>query len=298
MKVRSLHNFSCPHNTAVALGTFDGLHLGHRAVIETACHYKDLTPVVFSVISPRREDLLITTEQSERLLDQMGVDTLVPAELETIRHLSPTQFVETILLQKLHAKRVVCGFNFRFGSGAAGDITLLKELCNQIGIQLTVIPPVEQEGLPISSSRIRLALKEGNLPLANQMLGRAYGFASPVLQGQQLGRKLGFPTMNQAIPTSLTIPKNGVYAAAVTVNGKTFGGVCNIGRHPTVGNLSSPLAETYLFDFEGNAYGQTVHLQLIQFLRKEESFPSLEALQQAVANDIQQAKSFFAEETL
>lgn len=289
MKVRSPHNFVCPHNTSVALGTFDGLHLGHRAVIETACRPTDLIPVVFSVVPPRKEDLLITPEHREQLLDQMGVDTLIPAELSAISHLSPTEFFETVLVQKLRAKHLVCGFNFRFGHKAAGDIFLLKDLCNQHGIALTVVDSVEYDGQPVSSSRIRLALKEGHLTLANKMLGRTYGFSSPVLQGQQLGRKLGFPTINQAIPVGLTMPKNGVYAVHATVDGSTYGGVCNIGRHPTVGNLSTPLAETYLLNYSGDLYNQNVALSFVAFLRSEQTFSSLESLQAAIAQDVQQA---------
>ncbi|MBR4868452.1 MAG: bifunctional riboflavin kinase/FAD synthetase [Clostridia bacterium] len=285
-----LQHLNCPHNTSVALGTFDGLHLGHRAVIEAACNQPNLSSVVFSVVAPRKDDLLITSNQSEQLLSQMNVDYLVPTPLEEIRHLPPDAFFEKILLQKLKAKQLVCGFNFRFGSGAVGDISLLKKLCNQHQIALTVIQPVKQEGQPISSSRIRLALKEGNLALANQMLGRSYGFESTILQGQHLGRQLGFPTINQAVPAMMTTPKNGVYAVQVQVDENTYGGVCNIGRHPTVGNLKAPLAETYLFDFSGNLYGKTAQLSFVSFLRAEQTFHSLEALQAAIANDAKQAK--------
>ena len=290
MEIRTLDNLQCPHKTFVALGTFDGLHLGHRAVIETACGQADLTPVVFSVVPPHQEERLLTKEDQEALLSQMGVAILVPAPLTQIGHLSPEEFVQTILLQTLNAAHVVCGFNFRFGNGAAGDTALLQKLCRQQGIDVTVVPPVTADGQPVSSSRIRQALREGDIALANALSGHSYGFRAPVLQGQHLGRELGFPTINQALPKELVLPKNGVYAVRVTVANKTYGGVCNLGRHPTVGALSAPLAETYLIDFEGDLYGQTVRLEPIAFLRAEETFDSLHALQQAIAHNVEQTR--------
>ncbi len=292
MQVRSLDNINCPHSTVVALGTFDGLHLGHQAVIQAACRQTELTPVVFSVIPPHTTELLLPRLQQEQLLNQMGVHTWLPVPLTDIRLLSPQDFFRQILINTLHANHLVCGFNFRFGQNATGDIACLQHLCRKHHVALTVVEPVTHQGIAISSSRIRLAIKEGELALANEMLGRPFGFTASVVSGQQLGHRLGFPTINQPIPSGLVIPKPGVYAAKILFGSSAHWGVCNLGKHPTVGALTTPLAETHILDFSQDLYDCPVELQLLQFLREEQTFSSLQALQAAVARDIEQVQNF------
>ncbi len=293
MIVCPLQNLKCPHNTFVALGTFDGLHLGHQAVIRTTTTSPDLLPTVLSVIPVNRLDALLTNQQRQSILSQMGVEQFVPAPLEDIRHLTPEEFFEEVLVEKLHAKQIVCGFNFLFGKNAAGDTEVLQELCDRHEICLTVVDAIHHQGQPVSSSRIRTALKQGDLSLANTLLGRPFAFSGIVSVGQQIGRTLGFPTINLPLPEDMIVPKKGVYAATVTHNEHTYQGVCNIGRHPTVGSLTTPLAETHILDFDGHLYGQTVGLQLIHFLREECRFDSLEQLKAAIADDIAHTRHLF-----
>ena len=293
MIVSPLHNLDCPHNTFVALGTFDGLHLGHQAVIRTATTHPNLIPSVLSVVPEKREEALLTDEQRHTLLEELGIQQFIPAPLAEIRHLSPEAFFEEILMEKLHAKQIVCGFNFRFGKNAAGDTVVLQELCRNYGISLTVVDAITWDGQAVSSSRIRAALKEGNLTLATKLLGRPFCFEGTVIQGQRVGHTLGFPTINLPLPTGMIVPKRGVYAVTVTCGESTYQGVCNVGRHPTVGNLTAPLAETHILDFDGDLYGQSVRLELIHFLRKEQQFPGLEQLKAAIAADIKRTQCLF-----
>ena len=297
MIVCPLQNLNCPHNTFVALGTFDGLHLGHQAVIRTATTSPDLIPTVLSVIPPNRRDSLLTDGQRQEILSQMGIQQFVPAPLEEIRHLTPEEFFEEVLVEKLHAKQIVCGFNFRFGKNAAGDTQILQALCHRHQIRLTVIDAVQYQGQAVSSSRIRTALKQGDLALANTLLGRPFSFSGIVSVGQQLGHTLGFPTINLPLPEDMIVPKKGVYAATVTHHGHTYQGVCNIGRHPTVGSLTAPLAETHILNFDGDLYCQPVDLQLIHFLREECRFDSLEQLKAAIADDVAHTRCLFEGES-
>ena len=285
----------CNNSTAVALGTFDGLHLAHQRVIQQAV-VSPYPSVVFAIEKPREDGkALLQPTQKHRLLEAMGVDHCVQIPLETIANLSPEEFFQTYLVETLQAKEVVCGFNFRFGNNAKGDVCLLQQLCNQAGIALQVVDSVTLEGQPVSSTRVRTALSQGDLPLASKLLGRYFGFTAPVVMGRQLGRVLGFPTINQEIPPELFPLKTGVYAVLAKVEEETFMGVCNVGLHPTIDKLSAPLAETYLLDFSGDVYGKEIALSFVEFLRAERTFDSLEKLQYAIEISTLEARQVLKE---
>ncbi len=285
--------------TAVALGYFDGLHLGHRAVIDRAVAEagKNLVPAAFTFSigadAPQRKRgaaALSSPEEKLELLKQAGVQRVENPDFASFQGMTPEEFVSDFLAQQMGAKVVCCGSDFRFGKGAAAGVEELKTLGDPLGIRVCVVPAVLLDGQPVSSTRIRAAIAAGKMDQAARLLGRRYSFAAPVLPGKQLGRRLGFPTVNQALPKGRCLPPAGVYAAWIQTPDKVWRmGVCNIGAQPTVeGN--TPLAETYILDFEGDLYGQILRLAPWQKLREIEKFDSVEELKNTVLHNAQQAR--------
>ena len=291
--------------SAVALGCFDGVHLGHRAVIAKAvaqAHDQGLLSVVFTFDSsprnyfaPSSVPQLTDREKKIELIEAMGVDVLIclPFDKE-IATTSAEDFFKKILVDALSARQIVCGYNYSFGAKGRGNAELLRKLCDTVGIALTALAPIAENGTPISSSAIRAALEQGNVEEANAALGRAYSIRTTVLDGQHLGRRLGFPTINQRIDPSLAIPRHGVYFSRATVEGISLFGITNVGVRPTVGSEFIG-AETHLFDFSGDLYGKEIEVELLSFLRAERKFDSVEALSQQVHSDMEIAKKMASE---
>ncbi len=284
--------------TAVALGFFDGVHLGHRQVLSAAVHAKadGLIPCAFTFSvqrgmphSKEGQGLILSEERKMTLLNELGMEYMICPDFSEIREYSAEDFVVQVLAGQLRAKRICCGNDFRFGRGATGSLTLLSLLCPQLEIELQIIPPVTVGGITVSSTRIREFIMHGNMEQAAILLGRPYCCDFPVAHGRQLGRTLGFPTINQPYPQGYVIPKFGVYAARVTVEGKVYSGVTNVGVKPTVGS-SGPLAETYIEGYSGDVYGQRVQVELLQFLRPEQKFENVQQLRQQIARDALSAK--------
>ncbi len=281
--------------TATALGYFDGVHRGHRAVIAESvayAHTHGLVPAVFTLQQSPRTVLfgeepkgIITLDEKLEQLEQLGVERVYLIDFRTIRHITAEDFVKDILLGCFHAKHTGCGFNYHFGSGAKGDGHTLSHLAQVYGITETTQPRLCYGELPISSTRIRQCIAQGDILSANAMLGRPYGFRLPIVHGQKLGRQLGFPTLNQSMPLELIKPRFGVYASVVTVNGDRYRGVTNIGQKPTVGSETVTI-ETWLPEYHGvELYDEVLDLRLYAFVRPERKFDSLDALRQAVLGD-------------
>ncbi len=288
----------CPRS--VALGLFDGLHPGHRQVILAAmqgigdevsrCVYTfDRSTVTTKVMTGE----LCTPEEENALLTSMGVDELIRADFAEVRHLSPEEFVRDVLKNALHAVKVTCGFNYRFGAKGAGDAALLTRLCADYGIAVTVVPEVDTDGLPVNSTAIRQSIADGDMPLVRRLLGRPYHLQMPVTEGQHLGRRLGLPTINQVLPTNLCTPKFGVYVSCVQIGTDAYPAITNIGVRPTVG-ADAPLSETYILNYSGDLYDTAPTVYPLHYLREEQVFPSLEALKEQIQRDIEQAKALFA----
>ncbi len=301
MKVVAQFDTTISTPTAVALGNFDGLHLGHQRVISAILG----TPQTSTVVSfdPHPQEFFSKTlrpqltplPEKQVLLERLGVQQLVILPFtESLAQLSYTEFIERILQDYLQAQRIAVGFNFRFGKDRQGTIYDLKRVW---GDRLSIIS--EQclaEAIRISSSNIRSALSSGNLELAQRMLGRPYSLTGTVVHGQQLGRKLGFPTANLLLPERKFVPCHGVYAVQVDcIHGSNLLGVMNIGRRPTVENghireIHRPVIEVHIIDWEGNLYGSEMQVKLLSFLRPEQKFHSLEELKQQIARDCSSAK--------
>ena len=287
-------------NTAVSLGFFDGLHKGHRKVLSLAASQaaNGLTPVCLTfrespktVLGARDYRYLMTREDKLRALEGLGIAHTVLADFRDIMHLPARTFFENVLVEQLRAKKLYCGFNSRFGKNAGGDTALLALLCEEYGIELTVVPPEKTEdGRVICSTRIKELIREGNVREANEMLCSRFGFSSVITHGKQLGRELGTPTINQSLLNDLVVPRFGVYASEVTLeSGERFCGVTNVGVKPTVGG-ETPLWETWMPDYHGGEiYGQKADVRLLDFIRPERKFGNLKALRDEILGNAAQA---------
>ncbi len=287
---------------AVALGLFDGLHLGHQAVIRRAVETKGLVPAVFtfrfdeegSVTKKNFARILSPALKRERLR-ALGVQAVFEPPFSSIMALPPEEFFQKILLGFMHAKAVFCGGDFRFGKNAAGDAGLLQRLCEENGVAFTVVPPVLDSGKPVSSTRIRAALREGDIGTANRLLGYPFMTGGTVVHGQHMGHSLGFPTINQLFQPGELIPRFGVYATIAEIDGKKYIGATDIGVKPTVGDSFRPAAETHLLDFDRDIYGREVTLSYYAFLRGERKFRSLPELTSTVLQNAEQARELLKE---
>lgn len=290
--------------SSVALGCFDGVHIGHSKIISSTVEVaknEGLISVVWSfqappkgILSDKTDSITVLTPPTEkkRLIRDLGVDVLfcVPFN-EKIAKLSPRDFFENIILKRLNAKHIFCGFNYRFGYKGEGDIKLLGALCEEFNISLTVIDEITVDKVTVSSSAIRSYLLGGELENAQKMLGRPFAIKGKVKDGQHLGRTLGFPTVNQEVPKGKISIKNGVYLTRVKFGKALKYGVTNIGMRPTV-NGTEPICETHILDFSGDLYGKTVTVEFIKFIRGEQKFNSLDELTKQVQKDIAEARKY------
>lgn len=273
----------------IALGAFDGLHIGHKKVLSCdTTEYKEKLALMFKehpqkVLTGKAPGGVVTPAKAAELLAEQGFSARYEDFREISQH-SPRDFVEKILVSKYGATALCCGFNYRFGKSAQGDVKLLEELCKEYGIKLTVCDEVDYEGLPVSSTRIRECIRNGDIKTANEMLGRDFSYDFEVVHGDARGRLLGAPTINQFFSEDFTVPKYGVYASYCIVDGKKYAAVTNIGIRPTIGN-SAPRSETYIIDFSGDLYGRNIEVFPIEWIRGEVTFSSLEELSKQIACD-------------
>lgn len=286
-----LHQIQSP--TAIALGNFDGLHLGHQAVIQAlrsapaVLTLVSFTPHPREFFSGQTRALLTPMEEKVDLLTGLGIDQLVLLEFnQALASLTAAEFITQILQNQLQATHVSVGFNFQFGAQRLGTVTDLAEVW---GDRLYVLPEqVMQLGdqrVRICSSGIRTALSEGNVLLANRLLGRAYSLRGKVIEGDRLGRELGFPTANLAIDPRKFLPRHGVYVVSLQLGHKKQIGVMNIGLRPTVTEVQAPRIEVHLLNWTGDLYGKELYVELIEFLRPETKFQSLDQLQAQIQQD-------------
>lgn len=285
-------------HSAAALGFFDGIHMGHRAVLEKAVSAKKdgLTPIVLTfskspkeVISGKIFETLETFEHKAKHLEKAGIEKLYAVNFLSVKDMSPSEFVLKILIQKLNVKQVFCGFNYHFGKGGKGTGETLVSVCKEFGITANVVPPVIIDGEIVSSTRIRTLLKDGNIKQANKLLGYYFGIKTDIIHGNHIGKGLGFPTINQPVKEGIIVPKFGVYASVVTIDNKKYCGVTNVGVKPTIGEYK-PLYETWMPKYTGgDIYGKTATVELKEFIRPETKFKTLEELKQTVLKNGEQA---------
>lgn len=282
---------------AVAVGSFDGVHVGHRKILDALTTEARITGSEACVFSFRESDrpksgkkLLAGASEKKELLKNNGALILCEADFSAVKDISAEDFVKGILIGELNAKSVVCGYDFRFGKDRQGDPALMKKLAEKYGIRCVSVPPVMYGSAKVSSTLIRRLVSEGKISEANSLLGYAYSFSSAVISGNKIGRTLGIPTVNQRFPEDRIVPAYGVYAVICETGGRKYGGVANIGIKPTVGGLSKPLCETHIFDFDGDLYGSAVKISFIDFIREEKKFENLSLLSERAKKDAETAK--------
>lgn len=292
---------------ALALGFFDGVHIGHGALLRetreqarrlgcrAAAMSFDVHP---SMLLSETKTPLLATMQERRLLMRRfyEMDEVIFEHFDRAMMEMPwEEFFERYLVQQLHARVLVCGHDYRFGRGGEGTPELLKQACAAHGIGCTVVPQVTLDGVRVSSTYIRSLLEHGEAEQAARFLGHPHLISGAVVHGQELGRTIGFPTANVPFAHDVLIPGCGVYAAQAELDGKTYAAVANIGLHPTVGSLPVPILEAHLLDFEGDLYGKKLAFWLVRRLRPERSFASLDALRAQIAEDAEQTRQLWRE---
>lgn len=278
--------------TAVALGYFDGVHTGHRCIMNAAVQYAaqhGLQSAAFTFhfarVRTKEPDILTLSERCRRIYS-LGIQRIECPEFDAIAALNPEEFVQEILQRRLNAKAVFCGENFRFGAKAAGDVACLKALCQARGIQVFPFELQYLEGEPVSATRIRALLAKGELARANALLGEPYALDLPVQHGQQLGGSLGFPTVNQIFPAWMQLPAEGVYRTQAFVEGQSVPAATGLGRRPTV-NGDSVTCETFLCRWQGNAYGTCPRIVFLEYLWPVQKFETLQQLQDCIGRAAQ-----------
>jgi len=283
------------------VGNFDGLHIGHRAIITelrriAEVHGLNSVLVTFSlhprlVMGKEEGDFLLTTlEEKKRMLQELGTDLLALVDFTPkVQDMSPEEFVEEILIKEFNVRWLVAGSNHRFGKGGSGDICFLAGRLEEWGLCLSVIPPVQVNGLAVNSTRIRKFIKDGDVENARTFLGYPYRMEGVVVKGEGIGSRLGFSTANLSFPENKVKPKDGVYAVKVNVEGQDWPGVMNIGRRPTIRGQERSF-EVHIIDFQGDLYGNTLGVEFHKRLRDEMRYESEEELSEQIKRDIQEAR--------
>ena len=279
--------------TTIALGIFDGVHTGHRRVLENAAGYAAehgakaaVCTFDTSTISTKGADFLpiYSDEIKREKIQALGITEIHSLDFTKVRDISSESFITDILVSQLHAENVVCGLDFRFGRHASGGIEELEKAGQQLGFTLTVTDDVSVGNRKISSSRIRTYIREGNIKTANLLLGDTYFIRGEVIHGNRIGTKMNYPTANIALDEKLVMPRYGVYAVYSEINGRRAAGAANVGVKPTVGS-DRPLCEVHFFDDMPSLYGDTLDIHFVDFIRPEMRFDGVDSLFEQIHYD-------------
>ena len=290
--------------TAVALGNFDGLHIGHMILIDKIKEYANSDPEnrascvwTFSehslnVLNSDYSVPYITAKDEKiEILNQKNIDYLIFQDFNFVRYFSPEEFIERVIAGYLNAELVVCGYNYGFGRNREKNAEFLRESLAKKNIETVIIPPVICEGHAVSSSFVRTLIKIGDMQRVRNFLGRPFSIKFPVVYGKQIGRKIGIPTINQLFPAGHIIPACGIYACTCEVGENIYKAVTNIGLRPTV-NGDFLNSETHLIDFDGDLYGKNIKVNFYIKFRDEMKFASLEYLKEQIRKDIEFARMY------
>ena len=294
------------HDRVIALGFFDGVHLGHAALLRLTRRRADEMGIPAAVLTfDTHPDTLVyhqpvplinTLEDRKYLMEEkFSMDEVILAHFDRAMMEMPWEaFVEDYLLGELGAKHVVCGHDFSFGYRGQGTPDKLRRLCAQRGVGVNVVDKVSLGGITVSSTHIRQLIRQGDMEAAAQMLGHRHFLSGEVLHGKELGRRLGFPTANLALPEGLIAPAYGVYATLVTLpDGSAHPAVTNVGVRPTVHDQLGRLVEAWILDCTAELYGETIRVEFFTRLRGEKKFDSLEALREEVLRNADETRIYF-----
>ncbi len=291
--------------TVIALGFFDGVHLGHGALLRrTAERARELNavPAAFTFDRPPREVVtgrpvyLINSNRDRQGLMQRlyGIEKVVFAPFDRAMMAMPWEDYLLMLIRDFGAVHFVAGHDHRFGHRNAGNVQLLREKCAQLGLGCDIIPQVTLDGITVSSTYIRTLVESGDMERAAAFLGHRHCLSQTVQHGQRLGRTIGIPTVNLAVPEHVLSPAHGVYITQVCLpDGRRFPGVTNVGTRPTVSSGDAVSVETFLLGFDGDLYGQEIRVEFCRRLRSEQKFDSLEQLRQEIQHNIHQTEEYF-----
>lgn len=277
-------------NTAIAIGKFDAIHLGHRRLISDIVEKDDLESCVIAINFAKES--IFTRDERISILEKLKVDILIELDFDNIKDIEYYDFLD-ILKNNLGMKFIACGDDFNFGRGGKGNIESVINFSETSNIEYKILEKLHYKGKEISSSRIRSELLSGNMDEVNAMLGTDYFLRGMVVLGNQLGRTIGVPTANVDWSNEKVIPPFGVYASRVCIDSKIYNSISNIGVKPTVIKNMTPLIEVNIFDFDADIYGKEIEIYLYKFLRKENKYSSIKELEEAMSKDILSAKRYF-----
>jgi riboflavin kinase/FMN adenylyltransferase len=293
-------------NPIVTIGTFDGVHLGHQQILlplikKAASLGRDSMIVTFDphprvALGQDPPQLLSTLPEKIKLLESIGLNYLLVLPFtKRFSEQTAEDYISQFLLLDLSISEIVIGYDHRFGKDRKGDVQLLRSLLLPQQIEVTEIAAQQVNEITVSSTKIRHALKEGQIEIAGTLLGYNYGFSGRVIHGKRLGRTLGYPTANiEPIDSQKLIPKNGVYVVSCIIDSKVFQGMMNIGNRPTVNNESERSIEVHVLDFHGDLYDKTIEISCLKKIRDEIKFPDLEALKKQLNHDEKISRNFFS----
>lgn len=302
--IQGVEEFRLNEPTAVTLGKFDGVHIGHQkliSIVKEKAIQNDVLSVAFTFdriplsICPQNFQHFITTNtERKRIMEEYGLDVEVEYPFtERLMNTEPEEFIKHIIIGKLNAKYVVVGTDYRFGKNRLGNVDMLIEKGPEYGFETIVVEKEKYQEREISSTYVREELKLGHMETANMLLGRPYSIYGIVAKGNQLGRTIDIPTVNIYPSESKLLPPNGVYASVTEFDGKKYYGVTNVGTKPTVSDDFEISVETNIFDFDRDIYGKSINVSLMHFLRPEMKFESIEALKNQMKSDAEFARDMF-----
>lgn len=296
--------FQIDEPTVVSIGKFDGLHSGHQKLVNEMLHWKEkgykaamftFSTPPWTLVKGKLQTVLMTNRERIELFQKAGIDYLVEYPFdEEVCHMEPERFVADILTGKMNAKVIVTGPDCHFGYKAAGDKELLKALEPVYHYRFFVVDKArDEEDKIISSTYVREMLAEGNIRKANELLGYYYYVTGKVEHGNSIGHTKLYPTANLVPPAEKHLPKYGVYVTRVTADGKTYGGLTNVGKKPTIEGENPTGVETYLYDFQGDLYEKELKVELLDFVRPEMRFASIEELKAQLDHDIKKCREMY-----
>lgn len=294
--ITRLDELNIKDRTALAMGKFDGIHLGHKKLLNMILEQKQdgLKAAVFT-FEPSPEEFfvghtvrqLFTREEKRRAFENMGIDILIEFPLTAATAATPPEdFVRTILVEDLKAVYIAAGTDVSFGDKGRGDQYLLRNMSKELGFELCLIDKVMLDGQEVSSTRVRNVVADGDMPMAKRLLGDYYSVSGIVEHGKHLGSTIGIPTVNVLPPVGKMLPPFGVYSSKVIIDGVEYNGMTNIGRKPTVSNSGQVGVETFIYDFDKDVYGKMIEVRLLEFKRPEMKFDSVEELKKQMQSDI------------
>ena len=299
--IKNTTDFILDGSYCVAIGKFDGIHKGHQYLLKCIEEYRkdgykiavftfDPSPSAF--FSKEEYKGLTTLTEKRKIFEKLGVDVLVEYPLnEDTAAISPEDYIEDVLIDKMHVKCVVCGSDFSFGDRGRGNVELLKAYGSRRGFEVRVCEKVKCDGVEISSSLIRKEVENGQMEMVTKHIGAYYSFTGKVVSGRQLARKLGMPTVNIIPSDDKLLPPFGVYEAIISYAGEHYRGITNVGVKPTVTDEHKPVVETYIFDFDEDIYDKEIVVNLVSMVRPEKKFDSVDELKEQIKADINSVKS-------